>query len=80
MTEELRRLKDIIPYEKNPKTHVVKRIMASFQIGLPEGLTDSERCQYIMEKLIDQPIVVDGDGVIIKGHGRLKAAKELGSV
>ena len=27
---------------------------------------------------IDQPIVVDGAGVIIKGHGRLKAAKELG--
>lgn len=26
---------------------------------------------------IDQPIVVDGDGVIIKGHGRLKAAHYL---
>ena len=26
----------------------------------------------------DQPIVVDGDGVIIKGHGRLEAAKSLG--
>ena len=26
----------------------------------------------------DQPIVVDGDGVIIKGHGRLKAAQSLG--
>jgi len=28
----------------------------------------------------DQPIVVDGDGVIIKGHGRLKAAKYLGMI
>lgn len=27
---------------------------------------------------VDQPIVVDGDGVIIKGHGRLKAAKHIG--
>ncbi len=27
---------------------------------------------------IDQPIVVDADGVIIKGHGRLKAAEQLG--
>lgn len=26
----------------------------------------------------DQPIVVDADGVIIKGHGRLAAAKSLG--
>jgi len=26
----------------------------------------------------DQPIVVDGKGVIIKGHGRLKAAQSLG--
>lgn len=27
---------------------------------------------------IDQPIVVDQNGIIIKGHGRLKAAKKLG--
>lgn len=27
---------------------------------------------------VDQPIVVDGDGVVIKGHGRLKAAEKLG--
>ena len=27
---------------------------------------------------IDQPIVVDSSGVVIKGHGRLKAAQELG--
>lgn len=32
----------------------------------------------ISEFSIDQPIVVDGQGVIIKGHGRLKAAKSLG--
>ena len=27
---------------------------------------------------VDQPIVVDGDGVIIKGHGRYEAAQQLG--
>ncbi len=32
----------------------------------------------IQDFQIDQPIVVDGEGVIIKGHGRLKAAQELG--
>ena len=32
----------------------------------------------ISEFKIDQPIVVDGAGVIIKGHGRYMAAKELG--
>lgn len=32
----------------------------------------------ISEFQIDQPIVVDGHGVIIKGHGRLKAAQSLG--
>jgi len=32
----------------------------------------------IAEYDIDQPIVVDADSVIIKGHGRLKAARELG--
>lgn len=32
----------------------------------------------IQEFKIDQPIVVDGQGVIIKGHGRLKAAQSLG--
>ncbi len=31
----------------------------------------------IKEFSIDQPIVVDGNGVIIKGHGRLKAAEQL---
>lgn len=32
----------------------------------------------IEEFRADQPIVVDGSGVIIKGHGRYAAAKELG--
>ena len=32
----------------------------------------------IEEFKVDQPIVVDGDGVIIKGHGRLEAAQRLG--
>jgi hypothetical protein len=32
----------------------------------------------ISEFRVDQPIVVDPSGVIIKGHGRLKAALQLG--
>lgn len=47
-------------------------------IGLPDGLSESARQTYILERCIDQPIVVDGDGVIIKGHGRRKAAQALG--
>lgn len=31
----------------------------------------------IREFKVDQPIVVDGEGVIIKGHGRLAAAAQL---
>lgn len=31
----------------------------------------------IKEFMPDQPIVVDGDGMIIKGHGRLEAAQAL---
>lgn len=54
----------IKPYEKNVKIH------------------DEDQVKKIAESIQkfgwDQPIVVDKDGVIIKGHGRTEAAKFLG--
>lgn len=53
-------LSKIIPYEHNPRTH------PEAQIKL---LAD------LIEKYgPDQDIVVDEDGIILKGHGRLRAA------
>lgn len=55
-------IKNIIPYEKNPRKNdaAVKKVMVSLE-----------------EYGWQQPIVVDGDGIIIVGHTRLKAAKKL---
>jgi DNA modification methylase len=57
-------LDEIIPYERNPRTH------PDAQIALLARL--------MKEHGVDQPIVVDEHGVIIKGHGRLKAARLAG--
>ena len=54
----------IIPYVQNPKAH-------------PEGQV-KKLAGAIAEFKWDQPIVVDKDMVIIKGHGRLLAAQALG--
>ena len=55
---------DVIPYTNNPKEH------------------PDEQVQKIASSIKnygwDQPIVVDSDGEIIKGHGRLQAADLLG--
>jgi hypothetical protein len=77
MNVELWDLDKIIPYDKNPKHHQVEWIINSILVGLPEGLSDEEQRKYILEKLIDQPISVDENGVTIKGCGRLKAAYQL---
>jgi len=54
----------IKPYASNPRTH------PDSQIELLAGL---------MKRYgIDQPIVVDEDGIILKGHGRLLAAYKAG--
>lgn len=64
-TEAPRRpLDDISPYGSNPKTHPDEQI---------EKIASS-----IRRFGWNQPIVVDGDGVIIVGHGRRLAAKRLG--
>ena len=78
-------LAQILPYAKNPKKHKLSWIIESILIGLPEELRHSDdpeicqqRDQHIIERLVDQPIVVDENMVILKGHGRHEAAKQLG--
>lgn len=61
---ELRPIEEIKPYGNNPKEHPPEQI---------DKLVKS-----IKEYGFDQPVVVDEDGVIIKGHGRLKASKKIG--
>lgn len=78
MRIDTRKIDTIIPYDANAKKHEVQWILNSIRLGLPEGLSPAAERDYIVSKLIDQPIVIDAAGVIIKGHGRLKAAKELG--
>lgn len=64
MTEViLRRIEDVHPYEKNPR--------------LNDASVDAV-AESIKAFGFRQPIIVDGDGVIITGHTRLKAAKKLG--
>lgn len=63
-TTENRPLADIFPYPNNARNHSDK------QIALLAKLIDKYG--------IDQPIVVDEDGVILKGHGRRLAALKLG--
>ena len=61
---ELRDIGSVTPYELNAKIHDEK------QVG--------RIAKSIQEFGWDQPIVVDADGVIIKGHGRRLAAISLG--
>lgn len=57
-------LDDLIPYDKNPKRHPQEQV---------EKIANS-----IKSFGFDQPIVVDSDMVIIKGHGRRLASQYLG--
>jgi len=54
---------ELIPYGNNPKDHPSEQV---------DKIASS-----IKNYGWDQPIVVDGDNEIIKGHGRLQAAKKL---
>lgn len=60
---ELVEIKDIIPYENNPR----------FNDGAVEAVANS-----IKEFGFNQPLVLDKNYVVIAGHTRLKASKELG--
>ncbi len=63
MKIELRNLDKIVPYEKNPR--------------LNDQAVDAV-AESIRRFGFRQPIVVDGDGVIVCGHTRWKAARKLG--
>ena len=52
------------PYERNAKKHPVEQV---------ENIANS-----IREFGFRQPLVIDRDGVLVIGHGRLMAAKKLG--
>lgn len=54
----------VIPYANNAKKHTVEQI--------------DKLASMIAEYGHDVPIVIDGDNVIIKGHGRFLACKKLG--
>lgn len=58
-----KKLSELKPYERNPKRN-------------------DEAVKYVMESIKEfgfkNPILVDKDGVIIAGHTRFKAAKQLG--
>jgi hypothetical protein len=60
---ELRNPDDLIPYANNAKEHPDEQV--------------NKIASSIKNYGWDQPIVVDDDSEIIKGHGRLQAAKKL---
>lgn len=64
MQIELINIDDIIPYEKNAKLHPKEQI---------EQIKKS-----ILEFGNNDPIAIDKNNVIVEGHGRLLALKELG--
>lgn len=57
-------LNRFIPYPDNPRTHPPAEIMLLSQLLKTRG--------------VDQPIVVDENWIILKGHGRLQAASLAG--
>jgi len=61
---EMKNTEELIPYVNNPKKHPKEQI---------DKIASS-----IKNFEWDQPIVVDEEMEIIKGHGRLKAAEKLG--
>ena len=64
MKIELWKISDVTPYPGNPR--------------LNDDAVDAVAAS-LKEFGFRQPIVVDGDGVIICGHSRFKAAMKLGS-
>lgn len=61
---EMRPLSRIVPHPQNPKTHPPAQITLLADLMKRYG--------------VDQPIVVDEDGVILKGHGRRLSAIAAG--
>jgi hypothetical protein len=60
----MRAIDTLVPYERNARTHTVQQI-AQLAASIREfGWTN--------------PILIDADGGVLAGHGRLQAAKHLG--
>jgi DNA modification methylase len=57
-------IEKIIPYPNNPRTHPADQVSLLAKLISKHG--------------VDQPIVVDEEGFILKGHGRRMAAVEAG--
>ena len=64
MKIQIRTIDSIVPYAKNPRKHSKASV--------------DKIARSIQEFGWKQPIVVDTEGVIVMGHGRLAAAKQLG--
>ena len=60
----LARVDDLVPYEKNPRTHSPAQIDLIARLVTEFGFTN--------------PVLVDGKRGVIAGHGRVLAAKSLG--
>lgn len=63
MKVEMRKVADLVPYERNAKMHNETQIK-----NVAESI---KRFGFV------QPVVIDGDGVIVIGHCRTEAAKLL---
>lgn len=61
---ERRKIKDLIPYARNSRTHSPEQV--------------SQIAASIKEWGWTTPVLVDADGTIIAGHGRVMAAEKLG--
>lgn len=59
-----KKIGDIIPYDKNAKEHPQEQI--------------NQIKNSIEEFGFNDPIAIDGNNIVIEGHGRLQALKELG--
>jgi len=64
MKTELWSIDKIKPYERNPRSHPEHQVELLARLMSKHG--------------VDQPIVVDEDGIILKGHGRRLAALKAG--
>jgi ParB-like chromosome segregation protein Spo0J len=62
----MRAIKDLVPHRTNPRTHSELQLRQIARSIAEFGFTN--------------PILVDGDGGILAGHGRIEGAKLLGIV
>src|SRR4051812_31830296 len=63
---EMMRVDALIPYAKNARTHSAEQVAQLAASIRSFGFT--------------QPVLIDGDGVIVAGHGRVLGAREAGLV